>query len=298
MTKASPFRFSLPSYPITVEKSEQVGYDNPLAVEVAKPLFDADIQFLSLTERPSYTIQSRWSRSWHTFYLVVQGSLFFESDKFNFELKAGEMCFCPAGLRFSRKGKKNQPVQWLYIRLKNTAMWEAFKDQDIYKRPYESADLLFLLSKRILDAHHSRNAVEINLAQSHCNALINLLKHELSIIDQRTHRYTKILRELITDIQKAPEKNWSISLITKRLKVSTRKLYRLFVKDYGIAPHEMVTKIRISRAAQYLTRSDENIGWISDELGYQSIYSFSNLFKKHTGLRPTEYRKKFKSSDT
>jgi len=50
---------------------------------------------------------------------------------------------------------------------------------------------------------------------------------------------------------------------------------------------------RISKAAVELARGAESIANISINLGYQSSYSFSTLFKKHTGLRPKEYRKKF-----
>ena len=38
----------------------------------------------------------------------------------------------------------------------------------------------------------------------------------------------------------------------------------------------------------------EAIGKIAESLGYQSIYSFSNLFKTHTGVRPSAYRKRFR----
>ena len=274
--------------------SEQVGDDNPLAVEVAKPLFDAKVSFLALTERASYTNRVFWSRPWHTFYLMIQGSLFFEFDKKKLELKPGEMCLCPAGIGYSHAGNKNIPVQWLYIKIDDATMWKPLKRNGFYTRNYESADLLFLLLRRILDAHRSRITAEIDLALSHSSSLLGLLRHEMTIVGHEFYPYSKSLEKMVAAMHMNPEREWSVSTMTNILKVSPRKLYRLFMKDYGIAPHELVVKIRISKAAVSLSRSDQSVGNIVESLGYLSVYSFSNLFKKHTGLRPTEYRKKFK----
>lgn len=87
--------------------------------------------------------------------------------------------------------------------------------------------------------------------------------------------------------------------MSKHLKVSLRTLNRIFLNQYGAPPHEMLTKLRISKATVSLARGSENVNDIASQLGYQSVYSFSNLFKKHTGMRPTDYRKKFKrNADT
>ena len=47
MDKPHIFSFALPTHEITEELSEQVGHENPLAVEVAKPLFDVGAWFAS-----------------------------------------------------------------------------------------------------------------------------------------------------------------------------------------------------------------------------------------------------------
>lgn len=52
------FTYDLPIHEITKYLSAQVGEDNPLAVEVARPLFDAGIRFAAITERPEYVRDS------------------------------------------------------------------------------------------------------------------------------------------------------------------------------------------------------------------------------------------------
>ena len=45
-------------------------------------------------------------------------------------------------------------------------------------------------------------------------------------------------------------------------------------------------------AKGYLENSTKNIAEISNEVGYENALYFSRLFRKYTGMTPTEYRKK------
>ena len=46
------------------------------------------------------------------------------------------------------------------------------------------------------------------------------------------------------------------------------------------------------RAKELLAATDKSIKEISFELGFQSIYYFSNMFKKKEGINPSAFRKK------
>jgi|SaaInlStandDraft_1057018.scaffolds.fasta_scaffold42235_2 transcriptional regulator GlxA family with amidase domain len=107
----------------------------------------------------------------------------------------------------------------------------------------------------------------------------------------------KRTRKAHLEMRDNPESDWDTQRITEMLKVSKRKLHRIFVKEYGIPPYEMLTKLRLSKAWIKLSRSEDSVANISRSLGYHNSFSFSNLFKKHMRMRPTEYRKKFKSSE-
>lgn len=273
-------------------KSEQLGSDNPHAVEVAKPLFDSQVAFVGLIERTNLNNQDDyWAPPWHTYYLCIQGTLVFKTENDNFNLKPGELCFIPSNTHHSRKSI-NSPVQFIYIRLYDYKTWDPLKKNGLYKRHYESADILFLVLRKILNAHKSRNILEINMALSYSSTFLELLKHELHLTNG-PHSGVHQLKQIVTEIKAHPEKPWNTAQIASLLKVSKRKLTRMFIKEFGTPPYEMITKLRISLAAVELARGSENIANISSKLGYQSSYSFSTLFKKHTGLRPKDYRKQF-----
>ena len=67
-------------------------------------------------------------------------------------------------------------------------------------------------------------------------------------------------------------------------------LIRLFKRYYGITPHQYLIGKRMEEAKRLLKKGNS----ISDtcyKVGFESINSFSNLFKTKTGKSPSEYRK-------
>ena len=59
-----------------------------------------------------------------------------------------------------------------------------------------------------------------------------------------------------------------------------------------MSPMQYIISLRISMAKGYLENSAKNISEISNEVGYDNALYFSRLFRKYTGMTPTEYRKR------
>jgi AraC-like DNA-binding protein len=72
--------------------------------------------------------------------------------------------------------------------------------------------------------------------------------------------------------------------------LSRYHFHRLFRRIYRRTPHQYLTFKRIDHARQMLGAADRTIGEVCMEVGFESIGSFSMLFKKETGVAPGEYR--------
>ena len=59
-----------------------------------------------------------------------------------------------------------------------------------------------------------------------------------------------------------------------------------------------VNKLRIESSKSLLLSSDLNISEIASTTGFFDINYFSRIFKKYTGISPTDYRKNFFISST
>jgi AraC-like DNA-binding protein len=66
--------------------------------------------------------------------------------------------------------------------------------------------------------------------------------------------------------------------------------HRLFTKVYKITPHQYVTQKRIDKARALLNTKQLSVTEVCNEVGFESIGSFSILFKKEIGFAPTYYR--------
>lgn len=67
-----------------------------------------------------------------------------------------------------------------------------------------------------------------------------------------------------------------------------------FKEKFGITPHQYILKSKIQLAKTLLGTSAMSIEKISEMLNFSNIGHFSNIFYKHTGLRPSKYRKTLK----
>jgi AraC-like DNA-binding protein len=66
---------------------------------------------------------------------------------------------------------------------------------------------------------------------------------------------------------------------------------RLFRAAYRKTPHQYLIEQRIARAKDLLRGGDMPITEICFTVGFESIGSFSSLFRRVTGLSPSTYRK-------
>lgn len=65
-------------------------------------------------------------------------------------------------------------------------------------------------------------------------------------------------------------------------------------KVYGKTAIELLEELRIETAKQYLIHSNKLIKNIAELVGFETYISFTNQFKKMTGMSPKAYRATYK----
>ena len=67
---------------------------------------------------------------------------------------------------------------------------------------------------------------------------------------------------------------------------------RLFRQAFNKTPHQYLVERRIERAKELLSANDLRVTDVCFEVGFQSLGSFSSLFRKSVGHPPITYREK------
>lgn len=146
--------------------------------------------------------------------------------------------------------------------------------QGYVQKPFDIKDLIkqikkllgqkdFNLSKRLWDESHERR----RSSSSH------LIKSILHYIDQNCHV------------------SFNIKQISVHLNVTHEYLSRKFRKECGLHLMEYIKRFRLEKSKEYLeVIPPHKIGKVALLVGINDINYYGRIFKKHTGLTPTQFR--------
>lgn len=86
----------------------------------------------------------------------------------------------------------------------------------------------------------------------------------------------------------------SFEKLAFKLAASRRNFDRRFIKATGNTPVEYLQRLKIEVAKRSLEKGTKSVSEIMDEVGYTDERAFREVFKRITGLSPSDYRAKFK----
>ena|SRR5687768_9851793 len=81
----------------------------------------------------------------------------------------------------------------------------------------------------------------------------------------------------------------NLETISQRAFLSRFHFHRIFTQVYRHTPHQYMTRKRLDKARDLLA-NNKPVTEVCNEVGFESIGSFSVLFKKEVGFAPQYYR--------
>jgi AraC-like DNA-binding protein len=82
----------------------------------------------------------------------------------------------------------------------------------------------------------------------------------------------------------------TIDRLAAMSKLKRSRFYQAFKDCTGVSPYQYHLQLRISGAKEMLHGSAMPIKQIVAVLNFSSVYQFSRMFKKKTGVSPRQYR--------
>lgn len=106
-----------------------------------------------------------------------------------------------------------------------------------------------------------------------------------------THEMEAGIRRACLHILQHAEQTIDVPALARDLGISHSAFRKHFKQITGRPPLQYQIEIRLNKARRLLRNSSLSIQEIAEQLGFESIYYFSRLFKKKTGESPLAYRK-------
>jgi len=82
----------------------------------------------------------------------------------------------------------------------------------------------------------------------------------------------------------------SIESVAEVARCSRWRLFVLFKESTGMTPNDYWLRLRIEHAQALLSSSTLPVTKIAMDSGFSTSQYFSTVFKKYTGISPSEYR--------
>lgn len=120
--------------------------------------------------------------------------------------------------------------------------------------------------------------------------VINSVIKDDSLPDTNKKNINLVLEKAISFLNNHYSENITLSDVAAYTYVSSYYLSRMFKKELNKHFVDYLNEIRIEKAKEYLKDIKYKTYEISDMVGIQDAHYFSKLFKKYTGMKPTEYR--------
>ncbi|MFC5701873.1 response regulator [Cohnella faecalis] len=111
------------------------------------------------------------------------------------------------------------------------------------------------------------------------------------IVDEsRQSRFSSTVAEVMKLIQYDYGEDLSLDMLSEQFKLSTAYLSRLIRKETGNTFMANLTEVRLEQAKRLLESGSKKASEIAGLVGYKDFSYFIQVFKKHTGLTPNEYK--------
>jgi transcriptional regulator GlxA family with amidase domain len=114
--------------------------------------------------------------------------------------------------------------------------------------------------------------------------------------DQKNHNDDVVL-QVQCYIESHYDSKFTVNDLVKDHAIIRRTLERRFKKALGTTINEYIQRVRVEAAKEGLEERRKTVNEVMYEVGYNDSKAFRDVFKKHTGISPLDYRQKFGSSN-
>ncbi|MCA1918240.1 MAG: helix-turn-helix domain-containing protein [Flavobacterium piscis] len=275
------------------QSSEQINEERLFGYEVKA--IEVSAQVLDLILIPAFTTDNMSE-------MITKNKNFIPWLKKQHQSGAELASFCTGAFLFAASGLLNEKLATTHVDA-CSAFTKAFPLVKLKAEETLTADGSLYTSGGSTSTFH----LLILLVQKYCGNEIAVQIAKIFSIDLNRYKqsYFSTFRPnhlhndtLVAMLQQKIESQYhtieKLEEITKDIPTSTRNMTRRFKQVTGIPPIEYLQNIRVESSKKYLEQTQLSITEIIEKTGYNDPKAFRKVFFKMVGMKPIEYREKFR----
>ena len=147
-------------------------------------------------------------------------------------------------------------------------------------------------TKNMFREKYSQNIGKEKSLELYFELLLLKLYERINMPDfKRENIYYNELSLLRNEIYLKPDNDWSMNAICMRLKLSRSYIQHLYKAFFDESIISDITDSRIKHAQYLLSSTDMSVSYIAQCCGYNNDVHFMRIFKRTTGVTPSQFRK-------
>jgi AraC-like DNA-binding protein len=150
--------------------------------------------------------------------------------------------------------------------------------------PIELHDRVLQLTNYNFDKLHDKLKLE-GLIYEVMSYVVESFKDSNPKLDRN---YFKAMDDFCKVILEEPFSPPSKTILAQNIGMSESQFYKVFKSIYGISPNQFMIDNKLLAARTLLETEDISVKEVAFRCGYESVSSFSRVFKKRFGFRPGE----------
>ena len=242
------------------------------------------------------------SKGWSTYpgtggiIIPVEGSACFTLNGSSYVMTPGMVVHAGPGMSLDKEVIGNQTWRYVLVHYK-------IPESELNSFPYYNEHFnisvgmnprLFEITKQILVSYADSGSAAILRSRTLFHHLIEEIV--VSANRQKRDNNGELIGDAVHFIQEQYQQPILISELAKQYGLSNKYFIELFQRYTGTTPVRYLTERRIERAKELIKKSSCPIKEIAECVGYADNQYFSRIFRKQTGMSPSEFREYISSS--
>ena len=139
-------------------------------------------------------------------------------------------------------------------------------------------------------ADFMRNAISQEELEQHLFHALQVMFSPESSTQATTDQYSLEVEQSIAYIKENYMRKISLASVAEHVGLSSGYLCRIFKDETGGSINTYINNLRMNKAEELLSDKNSYIKEVAVAVGFEDQLYFSRLFKRYSGLTPSEYR--------